>query len=355
MPFPHGDKLMQLAQYDPRAKNSEPHVAPIRVEDWNRLNSTFQAITGYYFSDTSETSGALPLGNTSEYSVIEGPTDPDRKILAAGHVVSPGYFAAMRIPLLSGEPCRESLVGAVVVNRSFVDAYLAGRTAVGNHLQPLPANAYLGPSEIRGVVADAREEGIQQQPGPVVYWCNSAPVPSPVFLIRTRGEPMALAETIRRKMHEVEPARSVYEIMPLEEHLSDALAENRMRTTLLAFFALTAVTLACVGLYGTLSYMVSMRRREVGLRLAMGALRAQIVRQFLREALRATLLGCLAGLALAALFTKVLKGMLYGVTSLDALTFVGVVLLVMLTATLSAWMPAHRASRLAPMQVLREE
>jgi putative ABC transport system permease protein len=156
-------------------------------------------------------------------------------------------------------------------------------------------------------------------------------------------------------MHEVEPARSIYEVMPLEQHLYDALAENRLRTELLSFFALTAVSLACIGLYGTLSYVVSIRRREVGLRLAMGAARRQITEQFLREALRVSLIGCTAGLVLAALFTRVLNGMLYGVNSLDAVTFAGVGVLMLLTAALSAWMPAMRAARLEPVQVLREE
>ena len=97
-------------------------------------------------------------------------------------------------------------------------------------------------------------------------------------------------------MHEIEPQRSVYDLTPLADHISDAYAENRLRTILLAFFAATAIALACVGLYGTLSYLVSVRQREVGLRLALGALRTQIVRQFLAQGLRVSLAGCMAGL-----------------------------------------------------------
>jgi ABC-type lipoprotein release transport system permease subunit len=110
-----------------------------------------------------------------------------------------------------------------------------------------------------------------------------------------------------------------------------------------------------MGLYGTLSYIVSARRREVGLRLALGALRGQIATQFLFEGLRASVLGCLAGLGLAAAFSHVLSSMLYGITPSDTTTFAGVALLVLLTATLSSLLPATRAARVEPMQVLRDE
>jgi putative ABC transport system permease protein len=163
-----------------------------------------------------------------------------------------------------------------------------------------------------------------------------------------------MTETIRRKIHELEPRRSVYDLTPLTDHISDAYAENRLRTILLTFFATTAVLLACVGLYGTLSYLVSMRQREVGLRLALGAMRAQIVRQFLAQGLRTSLLGCVAGLAIAEASGRLLSGMLYGVSPSDALTQGGVVGIVVIVSVLASLWPAIRASRLEPMQVLRE-
>jgi ABC-type antimicrobial peptide transport system permease subunit len=164
-----------------------------------------------------------------------------------------------------------------------------------------------------------------------------------------------MAGTIRRKVHEAEPRRSVYGLTPLGEHISDAYAENRLRTILLAFFAATAVSLACVGLYGTLSYLVSVRRREIGLRLALGAPRPQIVGQFLAQGLRVSLLGCTAGLGLAAVFARLLAGMLYGVSPSDPATLASVVGIVLAVSALASLLPAIRAARVDPMEVLRDE
>src|SRR5205823_1514431 len=131
-------------------------------------------------------------------------------------------------------------------------------------------------------------------------WCMSTSGPAPDYLVRTRAaDPLTMAQTIRSKIKEIEPGRSVFGISPLEDQIDNAFAENRLRTVLLAFFAATAIALACVGLYGTLSYSVNVRQREVGLRLALGALRGQIANHFLMQALVVTGIGCTAGWALA--------------------------------------------------------
>jgi putative ABC transport system permease protein len=144
-------------------------------------------------------------------------------------------------------------------------------------------------------------------------------------------------------------------MMPLTEHLSDAFAENRLRTLLLSLFALTAVSLTCIGIYGTLTYVVSLRHREVGLRLALGALRGQIVRRFLMQGVSVAVAGCAAGVLLAVGLGRLLADMLFGVSSLDPGTFGGVIILVLTVAALASLAPAIRAARVNPMQVLRDE
>jgi putative ABC transport system permease protein len=143
--------------------------------------------------------------------------------------------------------------------------------------------------------------------------------------------------------------------MPLGQRLDDAFAENRLRTMLLTFFAITAVSLASIGLYGTLSYSVTVRQREIGLRLALGALQRQILGQFLLQGVLVTLVGCLVGWGLAAGFTRLLSGMLFGVSPSDAATLSAAVILMLVVATLAALVPALRAAHVDPMDVLREE
>jgi ABC-type antimicrobial peptide transport system permease subunit len=211
-----------------------------------------------------------------------------------------------------------------------------------------------GAGRIVGVVADAREQGIDVVPAPVVYSCLSAPGPTPFFLVRTSGDPLALVAAVRARMKELEPRRSVYDIGVLDERIDGAYALRRLLTMLLTAFSLSALALAAIGLYGTLSYAVGLRRREVGLRMALGALRADIVRQFLAQGLRVVCVACAGGVGLALASGRVLAGLLYGVSATDAATLVGVVALVAVVATLASLVPAVRAARLDPMHVLRE-
>ena len=321
-----------------------------------RILETVRSVPGVL--ETAASAFALP-GVPGEYQVelkpVEGRAESEPKMLALGRAVTPTYFPAMRIPLLAGEICRdEPGTPAMMVNRSFAEAYLPGASAIGRRLVQV-GDAAGAPAVVRGIVGDVRENGLHREAIPTVYWCSTANQPGTFFLARTQGEAGAMAETIRRRLHEVEPGRSVYGLTPLTDHISDAYSEERLRTILLALFAITAVSLAGVGLYGTLSYLVTVRQRELAVRLALGALRSQVVGQVLRRGLRVTLLGTAAGLLLAGASTRLLSGMLYGVSPSDPWTLGSVAFLLLAVSAAACLLPAIRAARLDPMRLLREE
>jgi len=304
------------------------------------------------------TAGALP-GASYRYQVeykIDGKINTERKILADTRTVSAGYFNTLRIPVLVGEGCKQaSTTSDVVVNRSFANRYMGGGNAIGHTVEVALYNDFGIKGIIRGVVGDAREDGLNTPPVPTIYGCFSAPNPFPNYLIRTQGDPLAMAEAIRRKIHELEPSRSVYAMASLRDLLDDTFVENRLRTALLVLFAVTAVSLASIGLYGTVSYIGRLRQREVGVRLALGALRRQIVARFLLQALRVAAAGCIAGLLLGLGLTRFIAGMLYGVSTLDPETYGGVAALILVVAAIASLIPALRVARIAPVRILREE
>ena len=240
-----------------------------------------------------------------------------------------------------------------MVNRSFADTYLPGRSPVGLHLANNASIYQAG--RISGIVGDARELGIDREPVPTAYFCDSVPSPFPWFLVRTTGQSTSVVGAVRAKLQALEPLRSVYDIAPLDERIGDAYEQNRLRTIVISVFAVTALSLACLGVWGTLSYLVTLRRREIGLRLSLGAPRVGILSHFLGQALRVAAIACACGLALSAVFARVLSNMLYGVSVSDPATLSSVVAIVLGVAVLAALVPAGRAALAEPMRILREE
>ena len=343
----------------------------MHVQRINRVIDEVGALPGVESVAVTSTLPGVRDEQQLEFTLAEGRSDSAPRMFAETRVVSPAYFQTLRIPLLTGELCRRpadaggktGVITETLVNRRFADLYLPDREVIGLHLSGgldgLVKNGHLSgnppPSRIVGIVGDARETGADRAPAPTVYTCFSAPTPAPWHLVRTNGDPLAMAETVRRKIHELEPQRSVYDVAPLEGRMGDAYAQNRVRTWLLTLFALTALALVCAGVYGTLSYAVGLRRREVALRLALGALRRSVVHQLMTTSIRIVGTASAIGLVLALVFTQSLSTMLYGVTPTDPATLGGVMLLVVAVALIAAFIPAARATFVQPMRALREE
>jgi predicted permease len=319
-----------------------------------RINRTLDELEALPGVERAGTSFAIPgvwsAGSQAEITLIEEQGGDVRHVVEV-RSVSPSYFETLGIPLLAGELCRqhERAATEAMVNRSFVERYFPQRSVIGLHI------AGPSPDRIAGVVGDARERDTLQAPMPVVYTCQVAPTPMPQFFARTTGDPTAVAGAVRARLNELEPLRSVYEIVSLEQRIADFYAANRLRTWLITVFAAASLALTCLGVYGTLSYVVSLRRREVGLRVALGALSATIVREFLRKVLRVVGVACGAGLVLSYAFARSLSGLLYGVAPFDPVTLSSVVVLVVAVACAAAFLPAVSAARVDPVKVLRED
>jgi putative ABC transport system permease protein len=325
-----------------------------------RIDDTIDALRelpGVQAVATSLMVPGVPFDYDNAFTLLEARNDGENRLVAQRRTVSADYFVTMKTPLVEGEMCtRQPANGQLltVINQAFRSRYLSDwPSPLGLHLAA--GNDRERARRIVGVVADARDHGIDRAPVPTVYSCGSAPNPTPVFLVRTHGDPLDLAQTVRVKMREREPLRSVYELAALEDRIGGAFAENRLRTTVLSFFALTALALAGVGLYGTLNYVVNLRRREVGLRLALGAKRTTIVGQFFGQALKVIAIAGMAGMAAALMLARLLEGMLFGVSPTDPMVMSAVVAIVTVVAIVGSLIPATRAAMIEPMRVLRDE
>ncbi|HEX5714806.1 MAG TPA: ABC transporter permease [Thermoanaerobaculia bacterium] len=279
---------------------------------------------------------------------------------AGWQLVTPDYFAAMGTPVLRGQAFtardREGSRPLTVINESaarrfFPDADPIGRRVRFNDVW----------HEVAGVVRDQRSPG--QNGGPVFYFAHAQlPVPADflrtmALAVRTEGDPLAAAAAVRRTLWSLDPDLPVAELQPLETRLAGGLffARSHFNTVLLVLFAGLALVLAMIGTSGVLSYRVSRRTRELGVRMALGADRPDLLRLVMAHGLTLTLAGLLLGLAGAVSLTRFLSGLLYGLGALDPLTLGAVVLLLAAAASAACYLPARRASRLEPLAALRSE
>jgi len=201
----------------------------------NRILDTLRAVPGVKAAALTSTLPGISNQQETEFRIIEGEQDPNRKIVADIRFVSTGYFDTLHIPLLAGEPCQDvHSAMTAVVNRSFAATYFGQSPAIGHHVATTDSSQYPITGEIRGIVGDAREQGLNTEPVPTVYWCSNLAFPGTHYLVRTQGEPQEFVNTLRRTIHQIEPSRSVFDLQPLQERLEGSFAEDRLRRTLLS-------------------------------------------------------------------------------------------------------------------------
>jgi len=278
---------------------------------------------------------------------------------AAWNVAEPSYFQTVDIPLREGRYFTladgADAPKVVIVNESFARKWWAGGSAVGKRVsQGFPDH---DPKlyEIVGVVADVRQEGLDIEPRAEVFipWAQS-PHPSMTFVLRTTVTPMSLAKPAIAAVHVVDPDQSVSHVVPMAEFISESVASRRFTTTLLGLFGVLALVLASVGIYGVVSYGVAERRREIGIRTALGARPRDVLRMIVGGALRLAAVGMAAGAIAALVLSRLLSSLLFGVGPSDPATYAGVAVLLSSVVLAACVIPARGALRVDPNTVLRD-
>jgi predicted permease len=307
----------------------------------------------------------LPMTNPggARGIIIDGRPEPppDQQIIPNVRMISRDYFRALGIPLVAGrlfdsrDGAGAPLAG--VINRTMAQRFWAGASPLGARISFGDYGSKFGWITIVGVVGDVAQGGPGVPSRPAVYlpYAQQDFFPPQYLAVRTRGDPMLLADAVRRQIWAVDPDQPVTSVMPLEAVLADRLAPRVTETTLLGTFAALALLLAGLGIYAVLGYAVAQRTQEIGVRVALGAQRSDVLRLVLGHGLRLVLAGVGIGVAGSLALARVLGHLLYGVSATDPASYAGVALLLTLVALLACYVPARRALRVDPMIALRYE
>ena len=314
----------------------------------------------------------LPLTSVGDSTTlnIEGrsPPSPGQKITASYRVIDQNYFRTMGIPLLRGryftEQDNDESHGVVMINQTMARRYWPDEDPMGKRLQPqFPAakvpwrpestNTWL---TVVGVVGDVKDDGITDLTAVEIY-VPYLQNPSSLMnlLVRSTSDPMRLAPSVRSQILAVDGDQPVYNIRTMENVFSQSLAEPQVITSLLATFAAIALILAALGVYSVMSYSVTLRTHEIGVRMALGAQRRHVLKMIVGQELKLVLVGIAIGVTTAFAVTRLVSNLLFGVTATDPRIFVGVPLLLVVIAMLASYFPARRALKVDPIIALRNE
>jgi putative ABC transport system permease protein len=342
-----------------------PEGGPETLDFFRRLAIELRAVPGV--ARAAAVSG-LPLSDFTytEVVMVEGqvPRSADDGTSVDSYAATPGYFATMKIPLLSGRDFRESdtadsapvvIVSKAAARRFWPHQDPVGRRITFESLWNRPLGDPVRWLTVIGVAADVRGQQLSDLSGPVVY-CPflQSPVPTVAVVGRSAGDPAAIAGPLTRAIWRVDPKLPVFRSESLEHHVAQSLAGRRFNTLLLGIIGALTLCLAGLGVYGVVSQSVVQLRREVGIRMALGARRPQVLLWVIRFGMTPVLLGAAAGLLVALASSRLMASLLFGVGSADPVTIAAVTLTLGLTALLACAIPAYRATRAEVAAVLQE-
>jgi putative ABC transport system permease protein len=285
--------------------------------------------------------------------------DPGNASAVINFPVSPDYFRALQIPLLKGRGFSErddaKTTPVIIVNQSFARRYFPDEDATGRRVRLVTERPSVW-REIVGVVGDVKQERLNARVRPIVYFPYSQrPGPIVTLLARSSGDQASLANAMKQIVYSVDKDLGITRLATLEQLLGNSLAQSRSVMTLLAAFAALALALAAIGIYSVLAYSVTQRAQEIGIRLALGAQRSDVVRLIVGQGLKLIGLGVALGLSAAFGLTHLMRDLLFGISATDPIIFTAVPLLLAAVALLACYVPARRATRVDPLAALRYE
>jgi putative ABC transport system permease protein len=342
---------------------SDVYKPPQRVEFFEELRNRIRRLPGV---DAASMTSFLPLtgyGTGAWFNIVDKPLPADRTPPGIAYrVVSADLFQTLGIPLIRGrlltEADRVDGIRAVVISESVAKRFWPGEDPVGKHIYlGAPDNRLFPDAEIVGIVGDVAQLSLDSGGGQTVYGTHRM-MPfwnTFTFAVRTSVDPVSITSAIRRQLQEMDRGIPMYAVRTIDEVLAQSRAPARSTMLLVGLFAALALVLAMVGVFGVLSYAVSQRTTELGIRMALGATARNVRLLVLGDGLTPVALGLAIGIAGALALTRFMSTLLFGVTPTDPLTFVSVSMLLATVAALASYVPARRATRVDPAQVLRQE
>jgi putative ABC transport system permease protein len=352
--------LLTMRVFLPQARYAEP----AQINGF--LDSVLERLAALPGAQSATHISSLPLSgdNTSGSFAIENRPAPEGNPSPHGdsHCVSAAYFETMGIPLVKGRlfDARDSASGtpAIIVDQFLADRLFPGEDPVGHRLsifgEGTAENAVW--RTIVGVVGHVAKHGLDGRVKEQYYVpAAQGPQRQPFLIVRTAGDPGALAPAARAAVAAVDPDMPVFRLMTMQQVIDDTLIGRRFTALLLGIFAVVALVLAAVGLYGVIAYAVSQRTHEIGVRMALGARVEDVVHMVVRQGMRLAVIGLVVGAAAALATTRFLASLLFGVGAADPVTFVAIPAILALVALVASWLPARRAARVDPMVALRGE
>jgi putative ABC transport system permease protein len=329
-----------------------------RVNFFDQLLERLRNVPGVVDAAAAELPAGAGGNWQMEITVERGETAIDTtRSSAEAHAATPHYFRAMNIPVLQGQEFSDSYRSdqplELIVSESFARRYWPNENAIGKRFRPGTNNPF---GTVVGVVGDVRTIDRQEEKLPAFYLpYGYVGMPSLVVAVRTTGQPETFATAVRTQVHDIDPEQPVYNIRTMTEFVASATAQQRLQASLSLIFSVVALLLVAVGIYGVVAYWVRQRIREIGVRMALGAVAADILKLVIAQGMRHVLFGLILGLAGAFALTRLLGSSVFGLSANDPLPFVVVTLLVAGVALAACYLPAWRATRVNPSIALRNE